>query len=792
MKCNTSSTVFLKPGLLLVYAASVLFAPLTMCLGGTERSDGDDQLTVGFHDRPEDHWAEEYRGFVFGYQNLENPLGDMTKRPSGYSKSTFVDLADKDGVYYQDHEAEHGLSNDNHMQVRVEYDWYPYEVEFVEEFFIDRVLLELKDGTQKILTLTDPHNALDAEGKIIDALTVKSIQIETSIKAKGGLGSNKGAYASLKVQQVDVDLDAILSSGKELEDKKEDDPGVLYGSATPHEEERLKLKLHPVKPSGTGGKLRFNSLPSGVTLYEQAAGGSAMDLEQDIDASSTKFVYAEYDTDDAEGVAEISVAWWKKGDDPSSVDPTLENADTVALLPIEVRVSDRDDIKNDWSNARVHSQDEPIFAGRDSGDMVVWELLGEGLGSETVTWSASGPNGEEVTGPSGKGEVEWAFRDGDEEDADWLSWVPGTWKIKVEYGDSEVEFEQEVGWRTECVLVIGQIVPTFQFPDPPDHGNPADPLFQEPGNKFRLAMLTELFTGFPFTPFPVEALALAPVGTLNTRFITMAWFGRWSMDFFTPPSQKGPFTAGQAFAVVPKGRVTEDQRFWMIQHLLNTGSDEIFDAQKFNEIDLTALRISREFRILHRFQARFTMDGEGRIEKNSVTAIDPIAEAGTTKVNFSAKEDDFYPGSPPFNAAIIQDEPEISSHNGELSKSDRFDAFSGYASARVGINGRKANWRLFGRDAPWIFSEILTFINESGSPETRIRLSVDMLLKEKGSKISGTANFNNLSIYERSVNSDGEINYRLKELLPMEGQLKPFVESASGSWPEAELPPAIK
>ena len=44
------------------------------------------------------------------------------------------------------------------------------------------------------------------------------------------------------------------------------------------------------------------------------------------------------------------------------------------------------------------------------------------------------------------------------------------------------------------------------------------------------------------------------------------------------------------------------------------------------------------------------------------------------------------------------------------------------------------------------------------------------------------------------LNQDGSIgaDYEREDILLMEGELKPFIESASGEWPEAAIQPSIK
>ena len=111
----------------------------------------------------------------------------------------------------------------------------------------------------------------------------------------------------------------------------------------------------------------------------------------------------------------------------------------------------------------------------------------------------------------------------------------------------------------------------------------------------------------------------------------------------------------------------------------------------------------------------------------------------------------------------------------------------------LGEKGRNVNWRLFGKDAPWIFSEIIHELKSDGSVEASHKLSVDITWKN-GQK-QGDTPFNNLNIYKRNIvfNQDGSIqaNYDREDLLPMEGELKPFIDSASGQWPELAIAPSV-
>jgi hypothetical protein len=124
-----------------------------------------------------------------------------------------------------------------------------------------------------------------------------------------------------------------------------------------------------------------------------------------------------------------------------------------------MKVVDRDDPKKKWGSEKDHNQTKPVYAGESCGDMVSWKLGGtDTWGSTVFTWTAEGPGGETKTGPTGAGKNEWKIADGDDDTAnDWLKWKPGKWKIKVQIGSTQAEFEQEVGTRTEQYFVVGTI-----------------------------------------------------------------------------------------------------------------------------------------------------------------------------------------------------------------------------------------------------------------------------------------------------------------------------------------------
>jgi hypothetical protein len=134
-------------------------------------------------------------------------------------------------------------------------------------------------------------------------------------------------------------------------------------------------------------------------------------------------------------------------------------------------------------------------------------------------------------------------------------------------------------------------------------------------------------------------------------------------------------------------------------------------------------------------------------------------------------------------------------------------SLSGYAGARTGLKGQQSSYRQFGKDAPWIFSEIIFAIDNDGKVNLMDRTSTtvqwNLVVNPDGSEIvsversshappstPGISIFNNLSLCAQS-----EINRFVRlngGLLEMKDHLKSFVESGSGAWSEPDITPTVK
>jgi hypothetical protein len=155
----------------------------------------------------------------------------------------------------------------------------------------------------------------------------------------------------------------------------------------------------------------------------------------------------------------------------SSSDPIPAGGHGVMLIPIQLRVDDRDDPTQTWSSNVLQPGLVPVYAGQVDGDMVSWKLGGtDSWTSATFTWTVTDSNGNPVvdqngvtiTGPSGAGINEWRIATwsagGNDPANQWLTWNPGTYNIKCTInGTTSATFQQVVGQRTKDVVVIAWI-----------------------------------------------------------------------------------------------------------------------------------------------------------------------------------------------------------------------------------------------------------------------------------------------------------------------------------------------
>ncbi|MEI7775292.1 MAG: hypothetical protein WCK17_11010, partial [Verrucomicrobiota bacterium] len=472
------------------------------------------------------------------------------------------------------------------------------------------------------------------------------------------------------------------------------------------------------------------------------------------------------------------------------------------LIPVEVKVVDRDDPKKQWGDEKAQSSDKPIYAGESTGDMVSWKLGGTDIWSSAAfTWTAKGPNGESKAGPTGAGKNEWKIANGDgDTENNQLNWQPGKWKIKVQIGSSTVEFEQEVGWRTDDYVVIGQIVPTHT------HDGDAPPLVAVGDNFWEISSPVVLYRRavlYDILDVPVFASVTAPIRDLLmitplpiTAKLTEVWFLNWSlMNSGNTPA--GPFTSAHLSGT---GSVQRGHRLWALQHMLNVSPDTPAAPSSFTPEVFDGIKDDNQYRVIHRSKNKFVTTTNGKIDPNKVVQIQHVAGGGPTKmkVGFDTGEIISTPwwSNPAVTLFDLGTEP---SHTNQYHDKFKVSAdgtkLSYYATGRVGAGGQNANWRLFGKDAPWIFSEVIMELKSDRSVDTSVKTSVNTSWSESGGR-QGHKPFNNLNIYKAVVEqrSDGsfKITFMRKDLLEMEGSLEAFINSASGLRPEPAIPPSVQ
>ncbi|MBB5353873.1 pectin methylesterase-like acyl-CoA thioesterase [Haloferula luteola] len=528
----------------------------------------------------------------------------------------------------------------------------------------------------------------------------------------------------------------------------------------------------------------------------------------------------------------------------------------VSILPVEIRHVDRDDYDAKWNApAEINAISTKVYAGRLDGDMIEWTMpYYEGSEWEDFEWYALDPSGNRIDGPSGPGINTWAIRDfgrtadgsdsygNDPQNDKWLKWRPGRHKVMCKVG--EVPFlvsDIDIGWRTEEVVVIGQIVPTISHNADKPSGTAltewskaiADDLTYglEPGRR--------IFNLGYHPTHPLHHTNNELYGKLETvanffpEKMTEGWMGLWSNGIpgllppeikllapgimvppALPPASRGPLT--HSFGTSPRGSVgtiTASQRYWMIQHTLNVNSDFPLLPDKMvlgrpgDPSDINEIRHQEQYRIFHRYQAKFFLSNDGKINGSRYEVVESEAIVGKTKLNlnFDWAENGGIPrgiweavGAPEGGHPFLKEAAETNENNENITHAPDGRSVSSFATGRIGEKGRFSSYRLFGKDAPWIFSEIIHEVQSDRQIKLKVRTSITSEWDEATGVVyraptappttTGNHPFNNLNIYTRNL-PDG---YGREIEIMMDGHLAPFVESTSGAWPEPPIPPSLR
>ena len=528
----------------------------------------------------------------------------------------------------------------------------------------------------------------------------------------------------------------------------------------------------------------------------------------------------------------------------------------LTLLPVEVSYVDRDVMTNQWAQKKSFASftNAALFAGPHSGDMVEWRLPDGLFQNKTISWNANHIASGEITyGLSGVGVNFWRIADdggNDPEQDEWLKWKPGEYMISCEWDGKTVEIQRvRVGYRSDHILVIGQIVPTFSHDLDKPIGGSAGLWASAVADDITSSILPAaapldfhdnwaLGMGAAFLLQPergAEAWAACWAGALGfpPGLIPGWWPSAWIPPPVAPPAvpiaSAGPAFTSYGGKFRPMGTMTARHHYWATQHMLNTNPDTptvpaaIFTKAAAGTPTLAQVFADKQYRVFHEFQAKFLLTNQGKIEQSTFVPIHNRAAKGTTKLKvgevnagdwgtaYASIGVGLPPISmplPPFDIKPFPDEDsETNLHNERISHAAAGDEVSSFATARIGEKGRRVSYRQFGKDAPWIFSEIIFHVESDWKVNLMGRTSTtvqwDLLIKPDQSQsvivsrspyapasTPGVSIFNNLNLYARSeldqfiLIKDG--------LLNMEGHLQSFVESGSGAWPEPPIPPTVK
>jgi hypothetical protein len=250
--------------------------------------------------------------------------------------------------------------------------------------------------------------------------------------------------------------------------------------------------------------------------------------------------------------------------------------------------------------------------------------------------------------------------------------------------------------------------------------------------------------------------------------------------------------------LVPLRGAQDSDKYWMTQTMLDDYPDLVELSNTLEPSDLVHLQTERSYRMFCHTLFRYRLTAQGAIDPASVTAVTKDWDIGPTKfaqapealrnlvVTVRGTEFDLSGNS---EQSFISSETGPGS--GGLYINANNTAFSLFISGRIGIEGRVPNFALFGRDAPYIFTEVITAMGPDGRDTgSRIRLSVDQRWFPSGT-VTGNNHFNEIRIYKRDFSA---ANYGKFVLVPggwleIKGQLPAFLASGSSTWPGPAVQP---
>jgi hypothetical protein len=257
-----------------------------------------------------------------------------------------------------------------------------------------------------------------------------------------------------------------------------------------------------------------------------------------------------------------------------------------------------------------------------------------------------------------------------------------------------------------------------------------------------------------------------------------------------------------------QGIMTADERWWMMQNALNFSVDDPSGAPStIPATSLSTLEGNQQYRLFHHYQTRFCLTSAGKIDTGTLHDIHNDAQLGTTKINWSIAANTYSLSVTTLGVTVTVSNPQIgpfsipaasNPKNGNVQTSTDGTQRSSYSSGRIGLEAQNANWRVFGQDVPWIFSEIIAQVASDHTVTSSIKMSVNQTWLTTG-PVSGQHNFNNLNIYKATTSADQSgtvtVTYTPQTGSPisMDGQVEPFIDSVpAGTWPNAPPNPTVQ
>jgi hypothetical protein len=370
------------------------------------------------------------------------------------------------------------------------------------------------------------------------------------------------------------------------------------------------------------------------------------------------------------------------------------------LLPIEVKVVNRDDPTKTWTTGPVTSgplayTSPTISEVSDvkNGDLISWSV--PGLTGGSFQWWATGPNNSRKDAATSVTSNEWKLEDP-------LDWLPGKWRIHCKHTPSsgsavEFNFEQDLGYRSPHITVIGWI-----------NGNE---IILPDGSDHPIQYLVPSGTG----PTPVS------IETIMNSFASRNIF---LLELITGASYLKP--------LAPDGA-----RRYVNSHLIKFSpnvepqSDFTVDwPGKANRkmVNLLALRDFKSkkelFRAFHQFQVRFELDESAKIKGEPVYLI---SSSDTTEGGFTPTDVGNLPSElGPLNNKIVKAGESLQSNpkNGRTLTAKLPNDIAQINQGRISTigvtSGGHLSKQLNNLVVPWIWSMITFSSSYASSGSTQV------------------------------------------------------------------------